>query len=94
MSAIQIAPTPNPDSLKFTLAEGVFIESGMETFSSAAEAEVHPLGYRLFSLPGVVNVFILPQFLTVTKHPAEEWDVLLPKIEAAVDSYLKEVQRD
>lgn len=64
----------------------------MESFSSAAEAEDHPLGNRLFSLPGVVNVFILPQFITVTKHPAEEWDVLLPKIEAAIDAFLKEAQ--
>lgn len=92
MTALQIASTPNPDSLKLTLEEGVFIESGMETFSSAAEAESHPLGNRLFSLPGVVNVFILPQFLTVTKHPAEDWDGLLPKIEAAINSYLEETR--
>jgi len=89
MPEIQITPTPNPNSLKFTLQEGVFIESGMESFNSPVEAEAHPLGSRLFSLPGVINVFILPQFLTVSKHPAEDWDALVPKIEGAIRGYLK-----
>ncbi len=90
MPDIHIAPTPNPNSLKFTLGEGVFIESGMESFSSPVEAEDNMLGSRLFALPGVVNIFILPQFLTVTKHPAEDWDVLIPKIESAIRAYVKE----
>lgn len=90
MPKIQMSPTPNPDSLKFTLSKGHFIESGMESFSTPEEADAHPLGRRLFSLPGVANVFILPQFVTVTKHPAEDWDILLPKIENAITSYLQE----
>ncbi len=90
MPKIQVSPTPNPDSLKFTLNKGHFIESGMESFSAPAEADAHPLGRRLFSLPGVSNVLILPQFVTVTKHPAADWDLLVPKIEHAMDSYFDE----
>lgn len=62
----------------------------MESFNTPAEADHHPLGRRLFSLPGVANVFILPQFVTITKHPAEDWDVLMPKIERAIDAYFDE----
>lgn len=94
MPDIQVTPTPNPNSLKFTLEEGVFIGSGMESFNSPVEAESHPLGSRLFSLPGVINIFILPQFLTVTKHPAEDWDTLIPKIETAIKGYLESAQID
>lgn len=90
MPKIQVSPTPNPDSLKFTLNKGQFIESGMESFNTPEEADDHPLGRRLFSLPGVANVFILPQFVTITKHPAEDWDVLVPKIEHAIKSYFDE----
>ena len=90
MPKIQVSPTPNPDSLKLTLKKGQFIESGMESFNTPEEAEHHPLGRRLFSLPGVANVFILPQFVTVTKHPAEDWDALLPKIERTIEAYFKE----
>jgi len=89
MPEIQVTPTPNPNSLKFTLGEGEFIDSGMESFNSPVEAEAHPLGSRLFSLPGVINIFILPEFLTITKHPAEDWDALIPKVEAAIRGYLK-----
>ncbi|HEX7070517.1 MAG TPA: NifU N-terminal domain-containing protein [Rhodothermales bacterium] len=80
-------PTPNPNSLKFTTDAGLFIPSGMESFSSAAEAEAHPLGSRLFAIPGVANVFILPQFLTITKTPAANWNVLLPKVRAALEAH-------
>jgi len=89
MQQIHFAPTPNPDSLKFTLDEGSFAPSGMAAFNSPAEAEGHPLGQRLFAIPGVSNVFILPQFLTVTKHPAADWDQLIPEIEAVIASVLE-----
>lgn len=84
---IQIQPTPNPDSVKLTVDGHSFIDSGMESFSTPQEAEGHPLGSRIFALNGVANVFILPAFLTVTKHPAASWDALLPKIEHLLDEY-------
>lgn len=90
MPKIQVSPTPNPDSLKFTLSDGQFIESGMETFNAPEEADDHPLGRRLFSLSGVANVFILPQFVTITKHPAADWDLLVPKVEHAMAAYFDE----
>ncbi len=88
MPAIHVEPTPNPNSLKFTLEQGHFIESGMESFRSAEEAASHPLGSRLFALPGVDNVFIMPQFLTVTKKPEADWEELLPRIQETLKEYL------
>lgn len=82
-------PTPNPNSLKITTDAGPFIETGMESFSSPEEAAGSPLGRRLFSLPGVANVFILPAFLTISKQPAADWDILLPKIEGILHSHFE-----
>jgi hypothetical protein len=90
MNAMQIQPTPNPNSIKITVDGHQFIEAGMETFGSPEEAAGHPLGERLFSLTGVANVFILPAFLTVTKHPATEWETLLPKIESILEDHFSE----
>lgn len=90
MPKIKFQPTPNPDSLKITAEGRVFIPNGMRTFSSRLEAEGDLLGERLFALPGVANLFILPQFLTVTKHPAADWDDLEPKIELALEAYFDE----
>ena len=89
MAQIDIEPTPNPNSLKITAAGRSFIPSGMESFNSAAEAGNHPLGSRLFETGGVMNVFILPQFMTVTKRPEVEWDDIFPAIEQIIEAHLE-----
>lgn len=88
MPRIDASPTPNPNSLKFTLRKGTFIESGMESFSVPDDAEGNELGERLFKIGGVANVFILPQFLTITKTEAARWDEIVPLVERAVDDTL------
>ena len=87
MPSFQTQGTPNPNSIKIVTDGPSFIESGMESFNSAQEAENHPLGHRLFALPGVANVFMLPQFVTVTKSPATNWDHLLPKVEEVLHDF-------
>jgi len=59
---------------------GSFLENGMLTFNSAAEAANHPLGAKLFLLEGVANIFLLPQFLTITKRASHDWDELLVEV--------------
>jgi hypothetical protein len=87
MPRFNTEPTPNPNSLKITTDAGAFIAGGMESFASAAEAAHHPLGSRIFAISGVVNVFILPQFLTVTKTPEASWKQLLPDLKAALEAH-------
>ncbi len=88
MPRVTAHPTPNPNSLKFTAAGAVFIEAGLQVFGSAREAEGHPLGEALFALDGVENVLVLPQFATVTKHPAADWDLLAPAVEQILGAHL------
>lgn len=89
MPTIRSYPTPNPDSLKFVLDSGqTIIDDGMLVFASAAEAEHHSLGRALFALEGITNVFVLPEFLTVTKETAASWNSLLPGIEQAIIGFL------
>lgn len=81
--------TPNPNSLKITSSGGTsFISAGMASFNSAEEAVGHDLGAALFAIEGVANVFILPQFLTVTKHPDVRWKKLQPAIEAVLQTHV------
>ena len=83
-------PTPNPNSLKITTDAGPFIERGMESFGAPGQAEGHPLGAPLFSVAGIVNVFILPQFLTVTKAPDADWDAILPMVSEVLAAHFVE----
>ncbi|NNF56661.1 MAG: scaffolding protein [Rhodothermaceae bacterium] len=81
MPRVITQPTPNPNSLKFSIDGHSFIESGMLAFGAAREAENDALGAALFALDGVANVFVVPAFVTVTKHPATSWDRLATAIE-------------
>lgn len=87
MPSFQAHATPNPNSIKIVTDGPSFISEGMESFNSAHEAEGHALGESLFAVPGVANVFILPQFVTVTKDPAAGWDAVMPEVEAALEAY-------
>ena len=80
-------PTPNPNSLKVTTSSGPFIEGGMASYNHPDEAEGDPLGSRLLSIEGVTGVFILPQFLTITKHPAARWEFVWEQVQAVLEDH-------
>ncbi len=88
MPTITFHPTPNPNSLKFVVEDGAILDNGMLVFGNAAEAHNHSLGRALFAIEGVVNVFALPQFLTVSKAPAADWNDIVPGVEAAIIDFL------
>lgn len=76
--------TPNPDAGKFlvgrTLVEG---RSG-KTFDSPDAAQGTPIAERLFAEDGVRSLFMVADFVTVTKAPSARWDELAPRILAAL----------
>ena len=85
---IRSAPTPNPNSLKFEAPGVRLVEDGLHAFHSAREASDHPLGAELFSLPGVHSLMIVPEFVTVTKHPAADWSLLAEGVERVLREHL------
>jgi Scaffold protein Nfu/NifU N terminal len=87
MARIKASPTPNPNSLKFTLEEGQFLNAGMVSFRSLSEAMGTPWAEQLFAFGGVANVFAMPLFLTVTKTPDASWDTLYSEVEAVLTAY-------
>ena len=88
MATTQAESTPNPNSLKFTTDDGSFLQGGVAAYSSAAEAEDHPLAKRLFALSGIEDVFITPEFVTVSKRPQTEWSAVKPDVENILREYL------
>lgn len=88
MPPIHSSPTPNPNSLKFTADGETFLDGGMISISSKDQAEDGSLAARLISLSGVTDVFITPQFVTVSKDNAANWATLSPKVEAILEEVL------
>jgi len=80
---IQTESTPNPATLKF-LPGVTVMERGTANFADASEAGKSPLAQSLFANDGVLGVFLGSDFITVSKAPNKEWDVMKPLILGAI----------
>lgn len=81
--AIQVQPTPNINALKFVL-DRALTAGKSETFRSPDEAAASPLAAALLHIPGVVQVFFLNDFITVTRNPDVPWEKIADQVEAAI----------
>jgi hypothetical protein len=85
---VRFQETPNPNAAKFivgrTLVEG---RHGL-TFASAEAAACDPIAERLFAVDGVASVFVVADFVTVTKDAGAAWAELAPRVQAALREVL------
>jgi hypothetical protein len=80
---IRYETTPNPNAIKFTL-DRPLVAAGSRSFASRFEATGDPLGTALFEIPGLIGVFFMADFVTVTKDPAAAWEEIVPAVAAAI----------
>jgi hypothetical protein len=84
---VRLDGTPNPNSLKITVS--VPVSAKPSTFGSPAAAESNPLAKKLFEVPGVTSVFMISNFVTVTKDPAVDWDSISDRLGDIVASHFQ-----
>ncbi len=84
---VEVQPTPNVNALKFVTNRRL-TEGRSRTFRTAAEAAEMPLARRLLEIPGVVQVFLLNDFITITRDPAASWEAIVPRAEEVIKSSL------
>lgn len=82
---VRLDGTPNPNSLKITVS--VPVSAKAATFATAEAAKADPLAKKLFDVPGVKSVFMVSNFVTVTKDDATEWDAIADKLGAIVEAH-------
>ncbi|HEU5299641.1 MAG TPA: NifU N-terminal domain-containing protein [bacterium] len=80
--SIQVQPTPNVNALKFVL-DRKLTDGKSQTFRSGEDA-VSPLARALLAIRGVVQVFFLNDFITVTRSPEVPWETLADQVEEAI----------
>ncbi len=88
---IQTEATPNPATLKFLPGQAV-MSAGTADFPSAEAAGASPLARRVFGVEGVTGVFFGPDFVTVTKADAVQWDHVKPAILGAIMEHFQSGQ--
>jgi hypothetical protein len=84
--AIRVAQTPNPNAMKFTLDRQV-LEGVGRTFSDPDAPDILPVAKRLLALPGVASVFLVKDFISVSRARGVSWDDLVPAIERALTEH-------
>ena len=89
LPAIQVQGTPNPNAAKFVLGRSLLGDEG-RTYFDAAAAEGNPLAERLFGVEGVRALFLVDNFITVTKVESASWDDLVEPIREAIAEELEE----
>lgn len=84
-SDIQVDPqeTPNPNAMKFALSVKV-AETGSFSFNSGDQDIAHPIAAAVVALEGVVSVFGVNDFITVSKAADVDWNDLLPRVVDAI----------
>lgn len=75
---IQTEDTPNPQTLKFIPGVTV-LENDTLNITSKEEAARSPLAEALFTIPNVQGVFLGSDFISITKSPEVEWDLIKPE---------------
>lgn len=80
--------TPNPNAGKFTVSQQVAPVGTSKSYYDRDEAREDPVARALMGIDGVRSVFMVDDFITVTKTPVARWDDLVPKVEEAIREHL------
>lgn len=85
--AVRFQQTPNPNAGKF-VADRRVVEGKSKSFFNPTQAQTDPIASALFGVPGVASVFMVEDFVTVTKAPSAEWTELAPVVIATLEGAL------
>jgi len=81
--------TPNPETMKFVADVNLFPNNSAD-FPDEASAKNSALATELFGFPFVKGVFIMNNFVTVTKTPEADWFEITPTLREFVKNYLED----
>jgi NFU1 iron-sulfur cluster scaffold homolog, mitochondrial len=80
MADIRFQPTPNPNAGKFVAGRTVVEGRSSRSFYNAEQAAADPVARALFALDGVASIFMVEDFVTVTKQQDADWSELIPRV--------------
>ncbi len=80
--------TPNPETMKFVFNKMILPEDAID-FPTKERAQLNPLAKSLFEFSFVSGVFIMNNFVTITKYPGAEWHELIPIVKEFLKAYVE-----
>ena len=85
MASASPSPTPNPNAMKYTL--DVKLPASMN-LANAEAAAGNPFAEAIFATEGVASLFGVNDFVTVTRKPGADWDVITKAVQEAAAQHL------
>ena len=79
LKVVRTKETPNPNALQFVI-NAVLLDNGNISFASKKEAENDKMATALFERSGVMSVFVMDNFVTVTKDEETSWVPLKDRV--------------
>ena len=73
---VQVQRTPNPNAMKFTVAKRIVEGNASRSFHSATQASGDPIAEKLFEIAGVASVFMVDDFVTITRQADADWSAI------------------
>ncbi|NNL65660.1 MAG: NifU family protein [Myxococcales bacterium] len=80
--------TPNPNSVKWVLGHALVEGGAGAHFDEPVGEGISPLAARLFSVDGVIGVFVAGNFVTVTKTEEMAWSDLAQAVVDAIKAHV------
>jgi len=89
MTNIYLEESPNPNSLKFVVNYLLVPEGEIYDFPDVGSATHSPLATALFNFDYVKRVFIMNNFITITKSAQVEWITIKEELRNFLHDYLE-----
>lgn len=87
LKVLRTRETPNPNALQFVLS-GCALDRGKKSYASRNDCPGDKLGEALFDIQGVGNVYIMENFVTVTKDDGANWTSLRDPVWKCIDAHV------
>ena len=89
MTTIYLEESPNPNSLKFVVNYLLVNEGEIYDYPDLESAATSPLAEALFKFDYVKRVFIMNNFVTITKDDDVEWYTIKESLKHFIYNYLE-----
>jgi NFU1 iron-sulfur cluster scaffold homolog, mitochondrial len=84
LKVVRTRETPNPNALQFVI-NAVILDNGNISFGNKEEAKDDKMAAALFEKPGILNVYVMENFITVTKDDKTSWIPLKDRVWKTID---------
>ncbi len=82
--------TPNPNTLKFVVNKLLVDGGAILEYTKPEETKGSPLAAKLFQFPFVKNVFMVNNFITITKAEGIAWSDIMNELREFLKKYFEE----